>query len=762
MTIDRLADGGQCLILLLSVLLFGCGRTPEASLARYLREGQELAAKKDYPRAILQFKNASQSMPQHPEPYYQLALAAIAMGDTQSAAESLKQTMALDPKRLDALIALADLCVRSAHTSAIEEGKRIAQRALAIEPENVKALNMAALADLRTGRAKEAAAQLLEMSRRFPNDIESSINLARALLTLGDRRGAERVLESAAANSPQDVKAVLARADYYNITGNLPKATDWYSRGLQLQPDNAQALMALGRLHAKTGRHQEADAIFSRLAQNPDRRFRYAYAMRLFDSGRRDAAIMEFERIFMQNPEDRQARTHLVDAYLGSGRMSEAEKLLNKALRTDSGDVDALAQRARVHLLRGSPEDAEKDLNIARGRRGQSAELHYLTAQIHRSRQNEQLQLRELSEALRLDPGYSAARIELSRCLISKDPRRALTVLESAPEGQRQNPELRVQRIWPLIELKRFEEARRAIDALLSSGNSEVLLQDAALRMLQKDFAAARESAQSALSTNPADVRALELILRCSVGEKKPAEGLEAVRRHASEQRRLAAVQMFLGRVELQAGNAGQARIAFETAKQAEPGALAAEWSLIELDIAERKFEDARRRIAPLLQGSSATTATAKLALLEQTAGNYEAATQHYREVLQAKPSNAGILNSLAYILAEFLGKPTEALPYAQTAKQLAPENAAVDDTLGWTYYQMGSYDDAVRHLELAVNRAPSARRQAHLAMAYARNGEMARAKRMLTVAIEMDPNLPEASLAKNVVAESAPGASAH
>ena len=317
---------------------------------------------------------------------------------------------------------------------------------------------------------------------------------------------------------------------------------------------------------------------------------------------------------------------------------------------------------------------------------------------------------------------------------------------------------MRIQRIWPLIELKRAEEARAAIDALLGSGGAEVLRQDSVLRMLQKDFTAARVSAQKALAANPADVRALELIMRCAVGDKQPERGIEIVRNHAAQNRKLAAVQMFLGRIELQAGNTAQARAAFEAAKAADPGKLDAEWTLIDLDIGEGKLEDARRRIAPLIHSSEAN-ATAKLALVEETAGNYEAAIQHYRKVLTIKPFDAGILNNLAYILTEFIGNPSEALRFAQTAKELAPEDAAIDDTIGWTYYRMGRYGDAVRHLEQAVKLGPNARRHAHLAMAYARHGDGARARQMLRTALKIDPGLPEASLAQKVVGDGAPAA---
>jgi cytochrome c-type biogenesis protein CcmH/NrfG len=45
----------------------------------------------------------------------------------------------------------------------------------------------------------------------------------------------------------------------------------------------------------------------------------------------------------------------------------------------------------------------------------------------------------------------------------------------------------------------------------------------------------------------------------------------------------------------------------------------------------------------------------------------------------------------------------TQALPYAQQAVELAPENPEMWDTLGWAYYQAGMYDDALKAFETAT-----------------------------------------------------------
>jgi hypothetical protein len=57
------------LLLIAALAVTGCRRTPEAKMAKFLTEGEKQLEKKDYPRAILQFRNAVQSKPNEAEPY---------------------------------------------------------------------------------------------------------------------------------------------------------------------------------------------------------------------------------------------------------------------------------------------------------------------------------------------------------------------------------------------------------------------------------------------------------------------------------------------------------------------------------------------------------------------------------------------------------------------------------------------------------------------------------------------------------------------
>src|SRR5262249_29422504 len=72
------------------------------------------------------------------------------------------------------------------------------------------------------------------------------------------------------------------------------------------------------------------------------------------------------------------------------------------------------------------------------------------------------------------------------------------------------------------------------------------------------------------------------------------------------------------------------------------------------------------------------------MAEIERARGNHTAVVDRYRTVLTIDPSNMVALNNLSMELMD--ENLDEALAFAQRAFELAPENPAVQDTLGWIY----------------------------------------------------------------------------
>ncbi|MEO0629281.1 MAG: tetratricopeptide repeat protein, partial [Planctomycetota bacterium] len=106
---------------------------------------------------------------------------------------------------------------------------------------------------------------------------------------------------------------------------------------------------------------------------------------------------------------------------------------------------------------------------------------------------------------------------------------------------------------------------------------------------------------------------------------------------------------------------------------------------------------------------------------------NFEAAVEDIRTALETVPDDPELNNNLAYILGVELGRGTEALPFAERAVEIAPENRGFLDTLGTVLIEAGQPDAAIEPLERALTLATTDTQRApvlvHLARARLETG---------------------------------------
>ena len=119
-------------------------------------------------------------------------------------------------------------------------------------------------------------------------------------------------------------------------------------------------------------------------------------------------------------------------------------------------------------------------------------------------------------------------------------------------------------------------------------------------------------------------------------------------------------------------------------------------------------------------------------------AGNLAAARSRYEQILKEQGDDAPLLNNLANIL--LLQGDRKALEYAERAYQLAPNDASIQDTLGWALVEQGQMDQGLRHLRDARLRDPgNAEIRYHLATALFRAGRKEEARRELEPVLKED-----------------------
>jgi tetratricopeptide (TPR) repeat protein len=725
-------------------LSVGCGNSPQSREGNYLKRGAVQLARKDYSRAILEFRNAARAMPNDAEPYFQLGVAYLGAGGGAEAVSALRRATELNPNHAGAQLRLAELMALSRNEDVLRDAITRLESILSVSPDNLAATGALALAESRIGRIDDAAKRLEAALRKFPASLHTAVELARLKLNRQDLAGAEAVLKAAAGSSPQSAGAAVALAELYLLIEQPGQAGSYFQRALQLDPQSGPALMGLAAAQVAGRRLSEAEETLRRVAALPQKEYRPQHALFLYRTGKPEAALAEFEKLAGSDPADRVARTRLVSAYFAGNQLTKAAGVLSAVLKENPQDTDALLQRAQLSLRSGKTTDAVADLRSVLHFTPNAAPAHLAMAAAYRLQGMTHNERQELDQAVHLDPALLSARLMLARSFLPQAPKSALQVLDDTPASQKQILAVTVERNWALLALGLAKDVRSALDAALGLGRiPELVLQDAVLRLTGKDYEGARASAGEVLKGNPEEVRAARVIADSYVAQKQLAKARESLAKIAAGRPGSAALQHLLGQWYMTTGELAAAREAFEAAKRANPKFFQAEFGLAEVDLRQGRVEPCKQRLAALVAADPKNVmALLKLAGLEEDSGNRPSAIARYRAVLDVDDANLFALNNLAYDLA--VGSPDEALTLAQQAAEHAPDNPSVQDTLGWIYYRKGIYRTAIDHLKAAVDREPTPKRQFHLAISYLKYGDQDSGRRLLGKALQQDPTLPK------------------
>jgi tetratricopeptide (TPR) repeat protein len=731
-----------------------CSRSPEARESSFLKSAQKHLQARDIPRAILDFKNAAIAMPRDPEPHYQMGLAYSSAGDLQDSLREFDKAAEIDPRHASALLKMAEILIAAKNIESVKQGEDKARRVLQFSPENADAWQILAAGELREGHQQSAVNDLQTALQKSPGHLKSAVMLAAIKAKNKDLPGAEQVLKQAAQAKPESAEHALALGRFYAQTNRIDDAREQFQQALTLDPKNGPALVVMADLAYRGGNAGQAAQYLQRASALPDRAYWPLHAAFLLENGKADAAVAEFEQLYKRADGDHDLRTRLIAAYLRTGRNAQAEKMLAAALKKDPNDSAARLQRGEFYLAARNYTEAANDVNaVLKGHPesvSESSEAHLLMSRIYEAQNDSSGRQRELSEALSANPGLLSARVDLAHALtLANSPKAAVDLLDAAPEDQRANPALLVERNTALYTLGDYASMRKGVDQGLDAApeDPDLLLQDGLLRLRQHDIAAGRASLELALRLRPEEWRALEALANSYVAEKNLAQATALVRDYTSRVRNSIAARQFLAGWLSRTGDFIGARGAYQQAlDMAPPGpqATAADRQLAELYLRYSYVDSARSRLLSLLKGQPGDISVVlDLALTEYRAGHWGDAIGYYEKALQINPNSLAALNNLAFLLADTSKDPDRALQLAQRAKLLAPSDPTVNDTLGWAYYVRGDYVLAVQSMTL--NKVLTPKWKCHLAMAYLKMGKREEAGALLQAALKQDPSLPEA-----------------
>jgi tetratricopeptide (TPR) repeat protein len=197
----------------LAILLSSCAANGRKSMER----GKELMQKKDYARALLEFRNAQRHFPKDPDVLYHVGIGYLATGDFNNGFRHLRMATQINPNHVEAQTRLSELMAMTGNNEVVQEAERRARLALAASANNVDALATLAFAELRLGKTEEAEKRLEDVLARAPQALKAAVVLANLRMSQKKPEEAEAIMKRAVEGNPKAWEAWVASARMYLV-----------------------------------------------------------------------------------------------------------------------------------------------------------------------------------------------------------------------------------------------------------------------------------------------------------------------------------------------------------------------------------------------------------------------------------------------------------------------------------------------------------------------------------------------------------------
>jgi len=194
------------------------------------------------------------------------------------------------------------------------------------------------------------------------NDARVWRSLGDVQLELFNRDGALQAYTEALRLQPRDAQSRLAIGRFYLERGEPDRATEHLVIALQIDPSLRAAYPVLGRAYRQSGQLASAASILNKALETDasDQDSRYVLGQTLLAMGRADEGREELEKYqaIRKQIANAEASYKAALARLDENKFSEAEKLLNDAVRLAPAYGPALQSLGKLLLDRASADKA--------------------------------------------------------------------------------------------------------------------------------------------------------------------------------------------------------------------------------------------------------------------------------------------------------------------------------------------------------------------------------------------------------------------
>lgn len=609
-----------------------------------------------------------------------LGAAAAAGEDASVAMESFRRTLQLDPTRMKVAVSLAQLLKRAGKD---EEARQVLKEAAQAQPRSAApymALGRLAEQDARTEDAEQAYRKAVETE----DTVETKLHLALFLERSARMDEAQKILAAVDVSRPESPPVL---GDFELLSGEPVIAGRNYAGRLQRGPESASGAQ-------REYRKQYRTQLISRLIE---------------------ADIQAFQR---SEPSQvtllmKSAREHLA-AY--RGELDQATRaILSAELELIDGDLTVAAEQAR------------KAVGIA----PDSPSAHYVLGLLDQRMGNYAGAVTEWQTALQVRSDFAPASIALAGIALRAGDF-GLAEQYVVPVLRQEPGNLRALVIFcRVLQGKGLYQAARVISnrvAAIDKASVQASILRGELALAEHQTANALLNYEQAMVLDPTSLEAMQGLIRTYGEGEVTRPMLLQMEQFAANDKNLSSLMELTGRLYAERGWTQDAirclRRACEMDREHDSAAEAAAKLLARHGqmIAAADSAIRMRELSTLLAGVNA-----------ERKHDSDEAVRNYEAAVRGGDSSGISANNLAWIYAQQGRELDRALSLAMHARELAPEDPAVLDTLGVVHLARREYSRAVGVLELAHSLAQSKgqRRTAvlaevkhHLSEAYLRAGQ--------------------------------------
>ncbi len=683
------------------------GDDPSRMLAAKLALAETKLTLERTEEAIQLIEELNESVPKHPRVRFVNARLAYNEGRKQEVTELL-QTVVLDfPGFVP-----AHLLLGAAHYDLgnLGQAETHLQTALAEQPGNLTARKMLAAVLAQRGDPEQVLETLGPALEAGQVDAQLLGMLGEASLRAGDVEAGVSYLKQGLEADPANPIVTIQLATALVLSGEYEQAIETLNvLPPETEPPFRRELLLM-LAHLRNDQADQALAIADQLLQiHPDESLVYNLIGSIhLGAGELGAAGDSFEQASKANPENPLSSLNLARLAVARGDTEAAVSHLEEALRVDPGNETALLALAGIDSRLGREREA--------------------TARIEQA-------VAEHPESVR--PRILLARAYISSGDIEQAEEQAAVAVDHAPD---EPAALTVYGMSLLIGGKTNAAVAQLLRVVeLRPGVAKAYSNLARAQYEAGDIPGAKESLARALEIDPDDLDVSVRLSRLLVDDAQHAEAMEIARRlrrlhpdsplpymlegdiYSSQKKHDSALVAYRNGAELYLTRELALRI---YATLASVGAPSAEVREPLTDWLERFPEDIQVRLA--------------LAQSYQADDQRSDAIAEYELIIEETPDYAEPLNNLAWLY--HLEGDDRALPFAERAHELTPDNGAITDTLGWILVSSGELERGLALLETAAQQSPGIPDiHYHVAWALAESGQTNEARQLLDTIVSGD-----------------------